>query len=323
MSGSRGNLFTLKDWVSVANPESFRYLNFSRKPNGVIELNLRDNSFLIAMEEFERAERIFYGKEHAQSGKLDKRIARSYELSLIGKPEKEIPQRVSYSFSILLSQLFDPENNIGDVEDLMLNTAHIERKLNKDEEKTVQLQLKRTKNWIDKFAPDNYKIKFLEDASSANISANVKELFKEIAPIIDNAKDADDLQTKIYELTKSKNIAPKEMFQALYAVLIGKQFGPKIVVDELFAHEWLYISHIFRTPFYCYAYAFGNLLVLSLYEQYRREGKAFVPKVILTHPFNKASLLLFLTNILLSLNFLQNKSAFSPNLNKTKFAPLL
>lgn len=228
MSGSRGNLFTMKDWVSVANPESFRYLNFSRKPNGVIELNLRDNSFLIAMEEFERAERIFYAKEHAQSEKLDKRIARSYELSLIGKPTKEIPQRISYSFSILLSQLFDAEKNISDVEELMLNAAHIERKLNNDEKNAVQLQLKRTKNWIDKFAPDQYKIKFLEDASAANVSANVKELFKEIAPMIDKAKSADELQTKIYELTKSKNIAPKEMFQALYGILIGKQFGPKI-----------------------------------------------------------------------------------------------
>lgn len=67
---------------------------------------------------------------------------------------------------------------------------------------------------------------------------------------------------------------------SLYLADLRKQFGSRIAVDELFAHEWLYISHIFRTPFYCYAYAFGNLLVLSLYEQYRREGKAFVPKVI-------------------------------------------
>jgi len=176
----------MKDWVSVANPESFRYLNFSRKPNGVIELSLKDNSFLLVMEEFERAERIYYGKEHAQSEKLDKKIGRSYELSLLNKPVKEMPQRLSYSFSILLSQLFDAEKNIADVEELMLNTAHIERILNKDEKKDVQLQLKRAKNWIERFSPDQYKIKFLEDASAVkgNISANVKELFKEIAAMV-------------------------------------------------------------------------------------------------------------------------------------------
>ena len=39
-----------------------------------------------------------------------------------------------------------------------------------------------------------------------------------------------------------------------------------------------YIPHIIGTPFYVYAYAFGELLVLALYAQYQREGEAFVDR---------------------------------------------
>ena len=44
-----------------------------------------------------------------------------------------------------------------------------------------------------------------------------------------------------------------------------------------FRYEWLSIPHIYQTPFYCYAYSFGQLLVLALYRRFQEEGEAFKP----------------------------------------------
>ncbi|MGQ0667582.1 MAG: M3 family oligoendopeptidase [Nitrospiraceae bacterium] len=58
------------------------------------------------------------------------------------------------------------------------------------------------------------------------------------------------------------------------------QFGKTVKVPDEFQWEWLTIPHIFATPFYCYAYSFGNLLVLALYRMYKQQGAAFVPKYL-------------------------------------------
>jgi oligoendopeptidase F len=65
-----------------------------------------------------------------------------------------------------------------------------------------------------------------------------------------------------------------------YLAQVRQQFGKGVRVPDEFQWEWLTIPHIFASPFYCYAYSFGNLLVLALYRMYQKEGPAFVPKYL-------------------------------------------
>ena len=63
----------------------------------------------------------------------------------------------------------------------------------------------------------------------------------------------------------------------LYLENLQEQFGDSMTVAPELRYEWISIPHLFNTPFYCYAYSFGQLLVLALYRRYQQEGDAFKP----------------------------------------------
>jgi oligoendopeptidase F len=58
-----------------------------------------------------------------------------------------------------------------------------------------------------------------------------------------------------------------------------KMSGDEIVydVEDNMETAWSSIPHIFRSPFYCYAYSFGNILTFALYNRYKEDGEKFVP----------------------------------------------
>ncbi|MDK1027790.1 MAG: M3 family oligoendopeptidase [Anaerolineae bacterium] len=76
-----------------------------------------------------------------------------------------------------------------------------------------------------------------------------------------------------------KNASVDEI-AAAYMENLNEQFGDALELSDEFKWEWVSIPHIYHTPFYVYAYAFGQLLVLSLYQQFKREGDAFKPKYL-------------------------------------------
>ena len=76
-----------------------------------------------------------------------------------------------------------------------------------------------------------------------------------------------------------KNASVDEI-SAAYMENLKEQFGDSLELNDEFKWEWVSIPHIYHTPFYVYAYAFGQLLVFSLYQQFKAEGESFKPKYL-------------------------------------------
>ena len=100
------------------------------------------------------------------------------------------------------------------------------------------------------------------------------------------AEQIDDLYSTVirqsffttFEIAVHKKIgdgATNEEITKLYMQNLKEQFANSVDVSEDFGIEWSYIPHFYHSPFYCYAYSFGNLLALSLFQRHKKEGTSF------------------------------------------------
>jgi oligoendopeptidase F len=71
-----------------------------------------------------------------------------------------------------------------------------------------------------------------------------------------------------------------ERFGELWAASQQELFGDAVEVTEGYRTWWSYIPHFISTPGYVYAYAYGQLLAMSVYRQYEQQGSDFVPRYL-------------------------------------------
>ncbi|GMU52165.1 MAG: oligoendopeptidase F [Candidatus Xenobia bacterium] len=85
-------------------------------------------------------------------------------------------------------------------------------------------------------------------------------------------------EQRLHQRRREQGELTVESINGLWQECMQEMFGQALTLGEDHRWSWLYIPHIVSTPFYVYAYAFGELLVLSLYARYKREGASFVDK---------------------------------------------
>ena len=68
-----------------------------------------------------------------------------------------------------------------------------------------------------------------------------------------------------------------ERFGDVWAETQTAVLGDAVEVTDGYRNWWSYIPHFMGTPGYVYAYAYGQLLALSVYARYADEGDSFVP----------------------------------------------
>lgn len=87
-------------------------------------------------------------------------------------------------------------------------------------------------------------------------------------------------EQSLHAARRSEGELPIERVNALWLEANVPMFGDSVELSDDYGWWWLYIPHFVHSPFYCYAYAYGELLVLALLRRYDEEGAAFVPRYL-------------------------------------------
>jgi oligoendopeptidase F len=83
-------------------------------------------------------------------------------------------------------------------------------------------------------------------------------------------------ETRFHAARLEGELSPEEIGD-LWLDVMGESLGPAITLNPGYEHYWAYVSHFVHSPFYVYAYAFGDLLVRGLMEARRADPKGFAP----------------------------------------------
>ncbi|MDZ4062041.1 MAG: M3 family oligoendopeptidase [Brevundimonas sp.] len=70
---------------------------------------------------------------------------------------------------------------------------------------------------------------------------------------------------------------PVERIGEIWMEEMGASLGPSVTLNPGYEHWWSYVSHFVHSPFYVYAYAFGDLLVAALMETRAKDPAGFTP----------------------------------------------
>ena len=87
-----------------------------------------------------------------------------------------------------------------------------------------------------------------------------------------------EFEKKTHGILSEKLCSAPELCDIYYG-LLKNVFGSSVTLTKEYSWEWATIPHFLDYPFYVYAYNFGNLLVIALYQKFLEEGSSFIPKL--------------------------------------------
>jgi oligoendopeptidase F len=110
------------------------------------------------------------------------------------------------------------------------------------------------------------------DLLARNVEGNIATVFRQVA--------MNRFEHAVHTERREQGELSIGRFGELWAASQEDLLGDAVEVTENYRSWWSYIPHFIGTPGYVYAYAYGQLLALSVFRRYEESGEEFVPRYL-------------------------------------------
>ena len=226
LSGSSGNVISLRDWLQFAEPELLRFMMASYKPSTVINFDLHSNKFFLLADRFDNAEKAYFSNSEE---KRDRQLTEIYKYAQITIP-KEMPAQLNYSNAVMIVQTF-PNKKLDEIIEKIHASGWIQKKILMEYDKArLEKRLRLARNWLGKYAPEDVKFTVQNDVpESLKLLPKEKEALHLLAASLEKKEwDEQSLFNEFYNICEETGIKNTDFFRAAYNVLLNKDRGPKL-----------------------------------------------------------------------------------------------
>jgi len=123
--------------------------------------------------------------------------------------------------------------------------------------------------------------RLLEQASSAESRLSLlSEAIEGAIATVFRQTAMNQFEEAVHTARRTEGELSVDRFNEAWVASQREMFGDSVEITDGYRTWWSYVPHFIGTPGYVYAYAYGQLLALSVYRRYLDAGEPFVPRYL-------------------------------------------
>ncbi len=216
MSARRGNAFIVQEMLEIIEPEVFMYFYTKRSKK---QRNVDMSNIHLLVDEFDRAEKLYFGAEEEKNETDKVNIMRMYESSMKELPAK-LPVRIPYQLAAMISSMYGHDQNTKNIAISFL------KEFSEKDIDGIDYRLSLANNWIERVMPE-MRLNINKMPDLALLSGKQKEALKELDKNLHQKMSEDEINSLLYDVAKKSDLG-KDFFRGCYLALISQDHGPRL-----------------------------------------------------------------------------------------------